>query len=75
MTVALLSKGVDAFPGWDPRPIVALKDVPGAVEVFRGGDVIAALGHNVGMRAWGGTERGNGREIFRRALGSRPVDT
>jgi NitT/TauT family transport system substrate-binding protein/sulfonate transport system substrate-binding protein len=52
MTVALLSKGIDAFSGWDPWPIVALKDVPGAVEVFRGGDVIAAVGYNVGMRAW-----------------------
>ena len=37
MTVALLAKGIDAFSGWDPWPIVALKDVPGAVEVIRGG--------------------------------------
>ncbi len=52
MTVALLAKGVDAFVCWDPIPIVALKDVPGAYEVTRGGDLIAALGYNVGMRTW-----------------------
>lgn len=52
MTVALLSKGVDAFAGWDPWPIVALKDVPGAVEVVRGGDVISYLGFNVATRDW-----------------------
>ena len=32
MTVALLAKGIDAFSGWDPWPIVAGKDVPGAFE-------------------------------------------
>src|SRR6187431_124888 len=47
MTVALLAKGIDAFSGWDPWPIVALKDVPRAVEVVRGGDTIAYLGFNV----------------------------
>ncbi|HZA01959.1 MAG TPA: ABC transporter substrate-binding protein [Hyphomicrobiaceae bacterium] len=52
MTVALLSKGIDAFSCWDPWPIVALKDVPGAVEVIRGGDVIPYLGFNVGLRPW-----------------------
>ncbi len=52
MTVALLSKGIDAFSGWDPWPIVALKDVPGAVEIMRGGDVISAVGYNVGLRSW-----------------------
>ncbi len=52
MTVALLAKGIDAFVGWDPWPIVALKDVPGAVEVIRGGDVIAYVGFNVGTRDW-----------------------
>jgi sulfonate transport system substrate-binding protein len=52
MTVALLAKGIDAFSCWDPWPIVALKDVPGAVEVVRGGDFIAYLGFNVGMRPW-----------------------
>jgi ABC-type nitrate/sulfonate/bicarbonate transport system substrate-binding protein len=52
MTVALLSKGIDAFSGWDPWPIVALKDVPGAVEIIRGGDVISYVGFNVALRAW-----------------------
>ncbi len=52
MTVALLAKGIDAFSCWDPWPIVALKDVPGAVEVIRGGDTIAYLGYNVGLRPW-----------------------
>jgi sulfonate transport system substrate-binding protein len=52
MTVALLSKGIDAFSCWDPWPIVALKDVPGAVEVIRGGDFISYLGFNVGLRPW-----------------------
>jgi sulfonate transport system substrate-binding protein len=60
MTVALLAKGIDAFSGWDPWPIVALKDVPGAVEVIRGGDVIAYLGFNVGLRAW---VNGNGETV------------
>src|SRR6187399_1880538 len=41
MTVALLAKGIDAFSGWDPWPIVAGKDVPGAFELIRGGDVIS----------------------------------
>jgi sulfonate transport system substrate-binding protein len=52
MTVALLAKGIDAFGCWDPWPIVAMKDVPGAVEVVRGGDTIAYLGYNVGLRPW-----------------------
>jgi sulfonate transport system substrate-binding protein len=52
MTVALLSRGIDAFSAWDPWPIVALKDVPGAVEVIRGGDVISYLGFNVATRPW-----------------------
>jgi sulfonate transport system substrate-binding protein len=52
MTVALLAKGIDAFSAWDPWPIVAVKDVPGAIEVIRGGDVIAYLGYNVAMRSW-----------------------
>jgi ABC-type nitrate/sulfonate/bicarbonate transport system substrate-binding protein len=52
MTVALLSKGIDAFSCWDPWPIVALKDVPGAVEIVRGGEVISSVGFNVGMRSW-----------------------
>lgn len=52
MAVALLSKGVDAVVCWDPVPITALKDVPGAYEVIRGGDIIASLGYNVGLRPW-----------------------
>lgn len=52
MTVALLAKGIDAFSAWDPWPIVALKDVPGAVEVIRGGDVISYVGYNVALRGW-----------------------
>ncbi len=32
MTVALLSKGIDAFAAWDPWPIVAVRDVPARVE-------------------------------------------
>lgn len=52
MTVALLSKGIDAFSAWDPWPVVALKDVPGAVEVIRGGEVISYLGFNVAQRDW-----------------------
>jgi ABC-type nitrate/sulfonate/bicarbonate transport system substrate-binding protein len=52
MTVALLSKGVDAIVCWDPVPIIAQRDVPGAIEVSRGGDLIASIGYNVGMRDW-----------------------
>jgi ABC-type nitrate/sulfonate/bicarbonate transport system substrate-binding protein len=52
MTVALLAKGVDAFAAWDPVPIVAMKDVPGAIEVIRGGEVISYLGFNIAMRPW-----------------------
>lgn len=52
MTVALLAKGIDAFSGWDPWPIVAGKDVPGAVEIIRGGDVISYIGFNVALRPW-----------------------
>lgn len=52
MTVALQAKGIDAFSGWDPWPIVALTDVQGAVELQRGGDIIAYIGYNVGLRPW-----------------------
>ncbi len=52
MTVALLSKGIDAFSAWDPWPIVAQKDVPGAYLVIRGGDAISYLGFNVATRGW-----------------------
>ena len=52
MTVALLAKGVDGFVSWDPAPVIALKDVPGAFEVIRGGDVISYLGFNIALRPW-----------------------
>jgi sulfonate transport system substrate-binding protein len=52
MTVALLAKGIDAFVGWDPWPIIALKDVPGTIEIIRGGNVISYVGFNVGLRPW-----------------------
>ena len=52
MTVALLAKGIDAFSGWDPWPIVAGKDVPGAIELVRGGEVISYIGFNVALRPW-----------------------
>ena len=74
MTVALLSKGIDAFSGWDPWPIVAMKDVPGAVEVIRGGDVISYLGFNVAHASLGREERRHDREIPRRGVRSRQVD-
>ena len=52
MTVALLAKGVDAFVSWDPAPVIGMKDVPGAIEVIRGGDVISYLGFNIALRPW-----------------------
>lgn len=52
MTVALLAKGIDAFSGWDPWPIIAAKDVPGAFQLVRGGEVISYLGFNVALRPW-----------------------
>ena len=52
MPVALLAKGIDAFSGWDPWPIAALKDVAGSYEVIRGGQVIGFLGFIVAMRGW-----------------------
>jgi NitT/TauT family transport system substrate-binding protein/sulfonate transport system substrate-binding protein len=52
MTVALLAKGIDAFSAWDPWPIVAGKDIPGAFELIRGGEVISYLGFNVALRPW-----------------------
>jgi sulfonate transport system substrate-binding protein len=57
MTVALLAKGVDAFVAWDPAPVIGMKDVPGAIEVIRGGDVISYLGFNIALRPLGGEER------------------
>ncbi len=52
MNVALLAKGVDAFVCWDPAPVIGMKDVPGAIEVIRGGDVISYLGFNIALRPW-----------------------
>jgi sulfonate transport system substrate-binding protein len=43
---------VDAFVCWDPAPVIAMKDVPGAIEVIRGGDVISYLGFNIALRPW-----------------------
>lgn len=58
MTVALLSGGIDAFAGWDPWPIVAQRDVPGAHEVVRGGNHISYLGFNVAMKDWAAENAG-----------------
>ena len=74
MTVALLAKGIDAFSGWDPWPIVALKDVPGAIEVIRGGDVISYLGFNVGLRPWVEKNGATIEKFLAGAFRSRPVD-
>ena len=52
MNVALLAKGVDASACWDPVPVIGMKDVPGAIEVIRGGDVISYLGFNIALRPW-----------------------
>lgn len=52
MNVALLANGVDAFACWDPVPVIGMKDVPGAIEVIRGGDVISYLGFNIALRPW-----------------------
>jgi ABC-type nitrate/sulfonate/bicarbonate transport system substrate-binding protein len=71
MTVALLSKGIDAFAAWDPWPIVALKDVPGAVEIIRGGDVISYLGFNVATRTWAAN---NGQTIVKVLAGLSEAD-
>jgi len=67
MTVALLAGGIDAFVGWDPWPIVAQADVPGAYEVIRGGNHISYLGFNVAMRDWA-DENGETIEKFLAAL-------
>ncbi len=71
MTVALLSKGIDAFAAWDPWPIVAVRDVPGAVEIIRGGDVISYLGFNVTTRAWAAN---NGQTIVKVLAGLSEAD-
>ena len=74
MSVALLAKGVDAFACWDPVPIIAMKDVPGAIEVIRGGDVIAYLGFNIGLRPWVEKNGETIEKVPRRCVGSRQVD-
>ena len=43
---------MDAYACWDPVPVIGMKDVPGAIEVIRGGDVISYLGFNVTLRPW-----------------------
>jgi len=72
MTVALLAKGIDAFSAWDPWPIVATRDVPGAYEVIRGGQVIGFLGFNVAVRSW--VER-NGETVERFLAACAEADT
>ena len=57
MTVALLAGGIDAFSGWDPWPIIALRDVPGAYLVQRGGEIISYLGFNVTTRRYADANR------------------
>ena len=32
--------------------MIGMKDVPGAIEVIRGGDVISYLGFNIALRPW-----------------------
>ena len=66
MTVALLSKGIDAFSGWDPWPIVAQKDVPGAYVVHprRRRDLLPRLQRR--HARLGREERRHDREVPRR---------
>jgi len=71
MNVALLAKGVDAYVCWDPVPVIGMKDVPGAIEVIRGGDVISYLGFNVTLRPW--AER-NGETIEKFLAGVSEAD-
>ena len=74
MTVALLAKGIDAFAGWDPWPIMAGKDVPGAFEVHPWGrrDCLSRLQRRTSPL--GGEEPADRGEIPRRRFGSRSVD-
>ena len=60
--------------GLGPGRSSAMKDVPGAVEVVRGGDTISYLGFNVALRPWVGEERRDDREISRRRLRGRQMD-
>ena len=74
MNVALLAKGVDAYACWDPVPVIGMKDVPGAIEVIRGGDVISYLGFNVALRPWVEKNGDDHREIPGGRIRGRPVD-
>lgn len=67
MPVALRGGAVDAFATWDPWPVIALREVPNAQEVVRGGGFIGFMGFNVALRSW--AER-NG-EIIERFLTAR----
>lgn len=71
MNVALLAKGVDAYACWDPVPVIGVKDVPGAIEVIRGGDVISYLGFNVALRPWA---QKNGETIVKFLAGVSEAD-
>jgi sulfonate transport system substrate-binding protein len=50
MPVALATDGLDAIAAWDPWPIIAISDAPGAYEVSRGGGHIAYIGYIVAQR-------------------------
>ena len=52
MPVALRGGAVDAFATWDPFPVIALKEVPNAYEVVRGGGFIGFMGFIVALRSW-----------------------
>jgi ABC-type nitrate/sulfonate/bicarbonate transport system substrate-binding protein len=52
MPVALRGGAVDAFATWDPWPVIALREVPNAYEVVRGGGFIGFMGFNVALRSW-----------------------
>ncbi len=72
--MALLAKGVDAFVAWDPAPVIGMKDVPGAVEVIRGGDVISYLGFNIALRPWVEKNGATVEKFLGGRAGGRPVD-
>jgi len=50
--VALQTGAADAITGWDPWPILATKNVPGAYEIVRGGEVLGYYGFQVALRDW-----------------------
>ena len=74
MTVALLAKGIDAFAGWDPWPIIAEKDVPGAVRSCPRGQPDCLPRLRRGTSPLGGKEPGDCAEIPGCHFGSRSVD-